>query len=216
MNILQHLLSLFFPERCVSCNKKDETLCNTCIQGFSPADPFPKEWILPLYYYKDPKVRKALWALKYGNRKLLGNIFGKLLYEHFLEEAAEEKLFADNKRWLVIPIPASLSRKKKRGYNQALLLAKGICEADTEKILMFTPLVLRKSIHTKSQTETKSRTERLGNVYGSFTVINPVTVYGAHILLIDDIVTTGATLIEAKRVLKEAGAKTVTALTVAH
>ncbi len=216
MYILQRLIGFVFPERCIGCGKRDETLCFACIATIPRADPFPKEWVRPLYYYKDPKIRKSLWALKYHNKKGLGKIFGALLYENFLEDASEMKIFKNVTEWIVIPIPSSPARMKKRGYNQAAVLAEGLCSADSGKFFISKIHALKKSRDTKSQTETKNRTERLGNIRDSFEVTDKSIVYSKHILLIDDIATTGATLIEARRVLKDAGAKNVIALTVAH
>ncbi len=216
MYILQRILGFVFPERCIGCGKKDETLCISCIATIPPADPFPKEWVRPLFYYKDPKIRKSLWALKYHNKKALGKIFGKLLYENFLEDASELQIFKNASEWLVIPIPSSKVRIKKRGYNQARILAEGLCATDSDNFFILETHALLKSRDTKSQTETKNRTERLGNITGSFSITDAEIVKGKYILLIDDIVTTGATLSEARKVLRDAGSKVVLALAVAH
>jgi len=200
----------------VGCNKKGETLCTSCLALIPPADPFPKDWVRPLFYYKDPRVRKALWALKYRNKRQVAVIFGNALYDSYLEDASEEAQFSGRKKWLVVPIPASRARMRKRGYNQASLLAGSFVAKSDASLFTFLPNALSKITDTKSQTETKSRTERLGNIRGSFAVAHPDEIRSKNIILIDDIASTGATLSEARRVLKESSAKNVIALTVAH
>ena len=115
--------------------------------------------------------------------------------------------------WLIIPVPLSKNRLKERGYNQAELIA----EYFSEKIkIQICAGALMKTKDTPAQVSVKNRKERLKNLDGAFAVKNPELVEGKNIILIDDVSTTGATLREAKKTLKLAGAKKVLALVVAR
>jgi ComF family protein len=105
---------------------------------------------------------------------------------------------------MVVPVPLHRKKQKKRGFNQSECIASGISEAigkplDTSSII--------RSVHSSTQTR-KSRYDRWLNVEGIFRVINPIILAGKHILLVDDVVTTGATLEAcATAILKVEGTK---------
>ncbi len=212
----QDLIEFIFPSHCIGCKTRGIALCPVCISKIPPADPFPKDWIRSIFYYKDPTIKKALWALKYKNKKEVGKILGIHIYEYLLEDVSDLELFSNIQTWTVVPIPISKRRLKKRGYNQAAILTESLCAQDAGQIFIFSPHALQKIKDIQSQAETKNRTERLKNILGSFAVKDPEKITGKNIILVDDIVTTGATLTEARRVLKEAGAKKIIAVTVAH
>lgn len=112
----------------------------------------------------------------------------------------------------VIPVPLHRQRLRQRGFNQALLLAHALCRRAGTK-LMHDNLVRVKA--TRPQVELSGE-ERRKNVSGAFVLRQPRHVNGNHVVLVDDVFTTGATLDECSRVLKEAGASQVTALTLAR
>lgn len=106
---------------------------------------------------------------------------------------------------LVVHIPTATAHVRERGYDQALLLARAFAK---ERQLLHATLLSR----TKQLTQHGAgRQDRLRNIQGAYTLCNPELIPGAHILLVDDVVTTGATLAEAARVLLQAGAKSVSA-----
>jgi ComF family protein len=113
---------------------------------------------------------------------------------------------------MVLPVPLHTRRLRERGFNQALLLAQGISER------FAIPLVfdsLERTKFTRPQVELVGR-DRMKNVSGAFALRYPHVVHGKRVLLIDDVFTTGATMNECSRVLKLAGAQSVTALTLAR
>ena len=216
MNRLIHtvfgrVLELLFPDRCLGCRKKDEFLCQACAFG-TKKQTRHKNSILFLdklcYWglYKDKILRKALRRFKYHGTYGLAQPFSEML-----KEIITPCLPPLGAQTLVIPIPAHLSRKNDRGYNQAELLAKTF---SGKMSFLYAADLLLKTKNTRSQTFLP-REERLFNVKNSFAVANPDLIKNKKIILVDDIVTTGATLSEAARVLKEAGAEEVIGLVVA-
>lgn len=117
---------------------------------------------------------------------------------------------------ILIPIPLSKKRYKERGYNQVELICKKLIEIDNDVNFKLETNILIKSKDVEHQARIKNRRERLENIVGSFGVKNIELVKNRNIILIDDILTTGATLNEAKKILKKAGARKVIAFTLAH
>ncbi|OGF52195.1 hypothetical protein A2739_01340 [Candidatus Giovannonibacteria bacterium RIFCSPHIGHO2_01_FULL_43_100] len=156
--------------------------------------------------YENEILSRALRRFKYYGASGLSDIFSDLLVK-LIEP--DMRFFAG--KVIVLAIPASIARKKSRGYNQAELLAEKFSKKTS---LEYFADVLIKSKNTTSQTSLAGR-ERLFNQKDSFAVLNPEKIKNKKIILVDDILTTGATLSEAARVLKEAGALEVTGLVVA-
>jgi ComF family protein len=113
---------------------------------------------------------------------------------------------------IVIPVPLHAERQKKRGYNQSALLVNVFCR---ENSLVSNQQILFRTRKTPPQVGLNAK-ERLTNVTGAFSVQNPHLVKGGHILLVDDVCTTGATLMAAAEVLLTAGANTVSAYCLAR
>ena len=117
---------------------------------------------------------------------------------------------------LLVPIPLSGSRLRERGFNQALLLCESLVALDNNQNFKLEKNVLIKPKETEHQAKIEDRQKRLKNIIGSFAVKNPELIQKKNIILIDDITTTGATLHEAKKILRAAGARKVIAFTIAH
>lgn len=214
MNFLKTILTVIFPEECLVCGKRDETLCARCAnalpRGFSP-----DQNTLVMLDYNDRRVKRALWLFKYRNKRSLAKIFAGLIADALAEELAELRLTKNFNNPILIPIPISIERFSERGYNQAELMAREL-SALAGGSLPLALGVLKKSHNTESQVKTTNRRERLQNLRGSFSVKNPEAIRGRNIILLDDIVTTGATLAEARGVLKKSGAKKILNVAVAH
>src|SRR3989338_1294628 len=117
---------------------------------------------------------------------------------------------------ILIPMPISDKRRFERGWNQAELLAKEIVAHDREKMFKYLPKQLAKYRHTESQTKTASRSERLENLINSMKVLNPSSVAGICVIVLDDVTTTGATFAEARGALRAAGARKILCIAIAH
>lgn len=208
MNYLYDLwddfISLLFPRLCYGCGNhlmRNETLiCTECYiliprtnYHLKPDNPVSQLfWGRCLiekaaafsFYTKDSRIRKLIHQLKYmGIRELgseLGRIYGNSLKSSgFLEEID-----------LIIPVPLHPSKKRQRGFNQSDLISRGISE--TTGIPMNSDLLVRKTV-TKTQTR-KSRYDRWTNVQDIFRVTDQDKLKDMHILLVDDVITTGSTI----------------------
>lgn len=142
--------------------------------------------------------------------------FGIALYDTLLEELAEFSLFYGKEKPLLIPIPISKKRFRKRGFNQTELIAQQMSFIDMGESFTLTTNVLYKIKDTPSQMSIKDKRKRLHNLRGSFVVKNAALVRGKNVILLDDILTTGATLREAKRTLRAAGARKIICFALAH
>ena len=177
------------PRRCGSCQRR------------SP----PFHYARAAVRYEDI-AREAVHALKFGGRRALATPLGDLLAEiapHELPEGPPH---------LVIPVPLHRRRERDRGFNQALLLAGRLGVAWGIPVRSD---VLVRTVPTPPQTEL-SATARRANVRGAFALRRPEVVSGRHVVLVDDILTTGSTVSACARCLRDAGAKTIGVLTVAR
>jgi len=229
--IKDSILNLVFPINCISCGVSGVDLCINCIRDFPSAERESAEWIFPLYDYRHPPVKKALWLLKYKDKKRLAKIFAEILYGNIIEELSDLSVMQNFTDAILIPIPLSKKRYRERGYNQAELICKELVKIDQATYLRdsvnmsksnFTLIgdILIKPKETKHQAHIENRSERLKNIVGSFAVKNAEgnisLIKGKNIILIDDITTTGATLAEARKILKQSGARKIIAFTIAH
>ncbi|HZZ74664.1 MAG TPA: phosphoribosyltransferase family protein, partial [Puia sp.] len=137
-----------------------------------------------LYFTGGSQVQRSLHLLKYKGRKEIGIYFGLRMGESLKHSSR----FSDCE--IIIPLPLFASREKKRGYNQASLISNGISQK--LKIPVIDDAVARIK---KTETQThKSRIQRWKNMESTFKICNQDKIAGKHILLVDDVVTTGASL----------------------
>ena len=216
MRFLDTILGIVFPVSCPSCGKKGSDLCAKCLLASPGAERECAEWIFPLFDYRHKPLKDALWLLKYKGRKRLARVFAEVLYGRMLEELSELGVMENFREALLVPIPLSGSRLRERGFNQALLLCESLVALDNNQNFKLEKNVLIKPKETEHQAKIEDRQKRLKNIIGSFAVKNPELIQKKNIILIDDITTTGATLHEAKKILRAAGARKVIAFTVAH
>lgn len=216
MGFIDTILSIFFPTRCVACGKEGADLCENCLFAFPPAVRECAEWIFPLFDYRHPGIKKTVWSLKYNGRKSIANIFAEAMYGRILEELADLRVMENFHHPLLLPIPLSPRRFRERGFNQAELICKKLTELDKDLNFALEKNVLYKPRETVHQARIENRAERLKNIVDSFKIGDAKTIKGRNIILIDDVTTTGATLNEAKKILKQSGARKIVAFTVAH
>ncbi len=172
------------------------------------------DWISPLFQYQDSRVKAIIWELKYKENTLPLEIIGKMLLDEIMDRMSDILLFNANAEFLIIPVPMTDNAKVTRGYNQSELIAKSVIENDTQRTLLYAPQWFRKIKETEKQSHSNTREERMKNLESCFEA-NP-SIQGKYIFLIDDVVTTGSTLIEARKTLIDAGAMDVFAFTIAH
>lgn len=158
------------------------------------------------------ELRDLIHLLKYGHVRTAAGVLGQML-----AEAAESLLTAEPETMVMLPIPLHASRFRERGFNQAELLAQ-VAERELHRkgyrVELDTTLLLRRRA-TESQTGL-SREQRRENIRGAFMVAAPENLENRTVLLVDDVMTTGATIAECARVLLNAGARSVLAATVAR
>ena len=207
LKIIHKILDLFFPITCLICNEPGPDLCKTCLTNLKWPKRTKHAWITSLWNYRDPHVETLMRHIKNVPNHRLAGIFAQLFSARILNRPTQPET------WIIIPIPISNKRFRERGYNQAEILARPISQ------LFYFPLinnVLVKKKHTHKQGTSPSKEARAANVVGAFSVKNTHLITKKNIILIDDILTTGATLSEARATLLKAGAKRVLALTIAN
>lgn len=212
-SLLEDFLHLIYPRTCEACGntlyRHEEVICSHCLvhlpKTFYHKDTqnplfhlfwgkIPIEMVASFYFYnKGNKVQHLIRQLKYKNRPEIGIYLGKR-YATYLKKNEMIKSVD-----VIIPVPLHASKLKKRGYNQAEKFAIGLSEN------MGVPVDTESFIRTKAtETQTrKSKEERWENVKNKFQVVNPIQIQGKHILLVDDVITTGSTLEACATVLLE-------------
>jgi competence protein ComFC len=222
MGFLNTILDIIFPVRCLSCGKSGQEVCQGCLAICEEAERPTESWVHASYDYRNPTIKKSITMLKYKGKKRLANIFADVMHGRIMEELSELQILENFRQPILVPIPLSGRRLRERGFNQAELLCNQILKLNSETNLRHgVDIKLEKNIlikpkDTEHQARIRDRSKRLKNLAGTFAVSKPDLVKGRNIILIDDVTTTGATLGEAKKVLKHAGARKVIAFTIAH
>ncbi|MDR0892511.1 MAG: ComF family protein [Mediterranea sp.] len=196
-------ISLFFPRCCIVCNEalaeEEEYICTRCNIKMPRTNYHRREgntverlfWgKIPIerataffFYRKGSDYRQILHALKYRGEKKLGETMGRLMASELQSSGFFEGID------LILPVPLHAKKQKLRGYNQSEWIAKGVAAVTK---LPLEPQLLRRVKNTETQTR-KSVVARWENVDGSFELLQPEILRGKHVLLIDDVLTTGST-----------------------
>lgn len=200
----QAFTHLFYPHNCLGCYTDTlpdhQFLCAHCFStlpetGFfrQPGNMMEKIFYgrLPVqeagcayYFNQDALLHKLILLFKYQGRKDIGDFLGNLLLSHFLLNGRFRNIEA------IVPLPLNRQKELARGYNQSAILAAKIAQA--LQLPLLTTAVVRKKF-TETQTK-KSRVDRWENMQNIFEIADASQLVGKHILLVDDIITTGATL----------------------
>ena len=210
---LSDFLALFYPNYCLGCGgslvEGEKCLCLQCLvqlpkTNFHLQKNNPVEMLfagrVPVFratafcsFHKGSLVQQLVHQLKYKGKQKIGTYLGFLFGLNLLESDDFQSID------VIIPIPLHWHKKKKRGYNQSEAICDGIAKG-MKKTCDYSLLI--RTIDTKTQTK-KSRYNRWENVSQIFKVLQPEKLEGKHVLLVDDVVTTGATLESAAQILLE-------------
>ncbi len=222
------LFAVLLPQQCFSCRKEGQSLCHECLDRIpfqvvqmcplckkprqdGTCCPFPcremsflDALISACPYVKGNILSQALFRFKYFFLSDIGHILAYLLVHAFdihLSQLTEDS----PNSWIIVPVPLSKSRLKWRGFNQSEILAQAFCKARNFSLVK----ALSRSHYATSQTFLH-RQDRLKNVSCQFYCT--VSLQNMNVFIIDDISTTGATLQECAKVLKNAGCRKVVGL----
>ena len=213
------VLDLISPRLCVVCGQRltvsEEIICSKCNlhlprTGFQQ-DPYenemaklfwhqiPIERATALFYYEaHSETANILYELKYKSHPEIGEVMGRLVAKELQPSGFFDGIDG------IVPIPLAKKRQRQRGYNQSLEIARGISEITNLPIYN---KVVRRNVFEGSQTN-KGRWERNENVEKVFEMTDETAIHGKHLLIIDDVVTTGATVIAcAKELCKASNVK---------
>jgi len=168
--------------------------------------------VISLSDYSNNKSKALIHGLKYIGNTHACTIIAQTLSEYLLQEVSHHQTLYPGDAIYIIPIPLSKKRKSQRGFNQIERVLRKVMRLQPELAPYIALHVLQKHRNTPSQTHL-SRTERLQNVRNAFSC-KPIP--NTHIILVDDVVTTGATLRSASDTLFSAGAKSITPITFAR
>ena len=222
---IESVLDLIYPNLCMGCerrcNNQKDLFCLSCQSKISPTNhsaylinPFTEHFNgrinlytgASLYYYvRGGLVHDILEQIKYRNREDLAYKFGQY-YGMILSESPYYQNID-----LIIPVPLHKKRLAKRGYNQCSLIAKGMAEALHCSI---SDQIIMRKINTLTQTD-KSRIDRINNMEGVFHILNLTDIHQKNILIVDDVLTTGATLESCALELLKAKPATIRLATIA-
>lgn len=211
MNLRYRIFNLLFPPKCTLCRKlltdSETDLCHNCRSELAEHPrtniklPYIADWTA-LWYYEGT-VRSSLLRFKFHNARSYAQVYGRHLAMRLLEEQTEYDILS----W----VPISRWRKWRRGYDQVALIAEAVGQE-----LATPPVpVLKKVRNNPPQSGFSNAARRRANVLGVYKAIDPEQTAGKRILLLDDIITTGATAGECARILLTAGAKEVRCAAVA-
>ena len=204
--MLKRLWVLLFPPKCVHCGKlladEETDLCGDCRKNapvFEKSNfriSFVAHWTA-VWYYND-NVRNGILRFKFARRRSYAVAYGRHL--------AMKLMTAGKTDFEVLTwVTTGRQRKRKRGYDQAELLARSVAkEFGVEAVR-----TLKKIRKTPPQSTLSSAAQRRANVLGAYKVIDPALIAGKRVLVIDDVITTGATASECAKTLLTAGAKEI-------
>ncbi len=202
-SLVKDFLSLFYPNLCLACRKQSvdgEIICPRCElelpeTGFHNISDNALEerfWgriqlenaAAKYFFSKTNVTQELIYQLKYASKPQVGEILG----EWYGQDLANSRFSEIDG---IVPIPLHPKRLYQRGYNQSLKIANGLSKTMNKPVLID---AVQRIVNTTTQTKTKSKIDRFENVKNAFHIANPELLKDKHILLVDDVITTGATI----------------------
>ena len=209
---LNGFLDLFYPDLCIACHENEkevhDAFCFDCYSKlpFTNFDDFKDNEFTAhfkgkleietgnalFFFVKQGIVQELIQELKYKNMSHYGIKLGEIMGETSFGNNLKENID------LIVPVPLHKKKESKRGYNQSEMFAKGLSKSTGR------PISVKNLIRTKNtSTQTKmNREQRINNLKNAFKIYTPEEFRGKHILLVDDVLTTGSTLLECASVIK--------------
>ncbi|MDP1706484.1 MAG: phosphoribosyltransferase family protein [bacterium] len=237
---LKFFLDIIFPKNCLGCgqsNSEKNALCQECLKTipinsgwFCPTCqrrlPTPKNFCHPATGFilaaaapfSNKAVKETIYLLKYGK---IENAVEDLtvLIDKYLEKTQKELTNWLSEETILIPIPLHRQKEKERGFNQSWLLTQAaikiLSTQNPDKFFSAEQKILERTKNTSSQTQCKNYDQRKKNIEGSFSIKNPEKIKNKTVIIVDDVFTSGATMREAIKIIKPAGAKKIMALVIA-
>ena len=203
-DLFRGVVRLFYPPLCMACDaslvRGERFVCTRCLAEFPYAETLfsPATARIPFNYYalfhynKHSRYKKLVHAVKYRSGRELGYYLGSMLGRRLQAAEAFDA---------VVPVPLHPGKERKRGYNQSVQIAAGIAEVLNKPLWDDVAVRIR---NNPSQTG-KNAADRRENVEDVFRLLDPDRIRGRHLLLVDDVITTGATLCSFLNELSRAG-----------
>ncbi len=201
----RELLDFFFPRFCIMCEKRlalsENYICVGCLRELNRIEyegndihgnierlfwgRIPIERATSMFLYEGEKTRRILHNIKYFDKPEVATILAKI----FVQENRESGFFDDID--MIIPVPLARKKQRKRGYNQCDYIAKGLCE---ETAIPVRTDIARRVVNNPTQTHLSTE-QRKDNVKNIFQIDKLEELSGKHVLIIDDVITTGSTIL---------------------
>jgi len=226
MPIIDSLLSLIAPHECIGCDSEGSLLCAPCIDGLAapvrqcykchiPAERFATcpdcrresalTSVLSAVKYTG-LAKDIVWKIKFGRTRSASQEIASVI----VQKLSLQRQLVDKQHILITHAPTATTRVRQRGYDQAALIARNVARQSNAPYI---PLLARAG---QQKQIGASRSQRTAQLRSAFRPLRHDRIRGAHIILIDDVVTTGATLEAAAQVLMDAGARRVDAIVFAQ
>lgn len=210
--MLNKILQFLFPKSCISCKKDGFWICQNCQKDIYLQNKNYFKFSHSIFDYKKNHTRKIIKMIKFNKQFSVLDDLEKNIKNEFEKFIKEQKISIEN--LIIIPIPITKESIRRRGYNQSELIAQKIVKYFPE--IRIEKNILLKTRNHKPQNKIRSKIKRFQNIKFSFRLKNFEKIKGNSIIIIDDVLTTGATIKEAMRVLNGQHPKKIVAFTLAH
>ena len=186
--------------------------------GFFHYTPFLKSDIgtISLFSYRTHCIHTSIWQMKFKNRRLYAELFGELVADSLIDLLSEITPLYDFTDPILCVVPSHKKTNRKRGYQPTDLIARSCIRHGLSQWATYIPRLIIKHRHIPRQSHIKQRNQRLLNPKNAFLITEPSVVKNSNIILLDDVFTTGATLNECTKMLRQFGARRILRVTIAH
>jgi ComF family protein len=217
MELLYTLARILFPDFCSECGAYGIPLCADCIRTLPTPLNCPVYEAVTALPYQNPSVKKAILTLKQRTSPELIQLLAERMYESSRELLIEYSMTRNFTNPIIIPIPTSRQKLRTVGFNHAELLAKAFAsQVQADFPTEFATHIVAKKHTTTKQSRTESRADRFANIQNVFTLQQNIDIYNRCIIIVDDVITTGATMSVVRQLLLDAGARHVVCIALAH